>query len=95
MVGPAFEITANEAGSLRERSQFGAGHLARQGDHAAIGAGVEAVRLHEAESFPDGGGDLLGALDVHGGHVDHADQHILASKQAEEREGHARARAFQ
>ena len=57
------------------------GETAVERGHAAIGAGVEPLRRHEAQRLFDRRGDLFRRLSLVRRHVNRAEQHVLAGEQ--------------
>ena len=89
------QLFADDLSPGAESPQFGIRNMARQWGHAAIGAGANIISIDELQRLAQGIGDLLGAFDPVGGHVDGADHHLLATDQLDQLHRDMRISAFQ
>src|SRR5712692_2695248 len=93
--GLAADLLAHQRSARGKRLELAERDGAIERYHAAVGARVELFRRHELHRGADRGRDLLRSLDLIGGDIDRARQHVLALEQAEQLERHLRVRAFE
>src|SRR6266568_3490877 len=83
------EISADEVRAGPEGPDFGAGDLAVEGHHAAVGAGKDPLGRHVPHRLADDGGNLAGRLHPVARHVDRAHEHVLRAEETDQRHRHA------
>src|SRR5215467_11440261 len=89
------EFAADEGGAGAEGMELGAGEIATEGDHAAVGAGEDLRGLDVAHRLADDRGHLLGRLHAIARHVDGPDQHVLVAEEPEKGHGNVRIGALE
>src|SRR5215813_11568918 len=82
------EFAADEGGAGAEGVELGTGEIAVEGNHAAVGAGVNLRGLDVTHRLADDRGHFLRGLHPVACHVDGAYQHILVAQETEERHVH-------
>lgn len=90
-----FEFLAYDGGAGAECLQLAAGDFTGERCHAAVGAGVELVGIHELQRLAQGLGDFFRRLDGVVGDVDGTNHHLLATDQLDQLHRHVGVVAFQ
>jgi len=94
-VSAACKFLAHDRRARSQGFELAPRHFARQGHHAAVGAGIELLRRDVFQCRAQGLRDLLRGLHFFAGDVDRAYHDVLALEQADQFQRHSGVGAFE